>query len=90
MDIKTDETPKESSSISKNDYTPNGKKRHRRTADEIQRHYRCSVPDCNKSYGSEGSLNQHMKIKHSVQTICNEKKSVDKMNHLLADMSSES
>ena len=38
------------------------KKRHRRTAGEIERHYRC--PNCLKSYGSEGSLSQHIKLKH--------------------------
>lgn len=40
------------------------KKRHRRTATEIARHYKCPIDDCPKSYGSEGSLNQHIKIKH--------------------------
>ena len=40
------------------------KKRHRRTATEIARHYKCPIHDCPKSYGSEGSLNQHIKIKH--------------------------
>lgn len=36
----------------------------RRTAVEIARHYICTIDKCNKSYGSEGSLNQHIKIKH--------------------------
>jgi hypothetical protein len=40
------------------------KKRSRRTAEEIARHYVCTLNNCNKSYGSEGSLNQHIKIKH--------------------------
>lgn len=40
------------------------RKRHRRTATEIQRHFKCQVEGCYKSYGSEGSLNQHMKLKH--------------------------
>ena len=40
------------------------KKRHRRVATEIARHYKCPIEDCPKSYGSEGSLNQHIKIKH--------------------------
>jgi len=40
------------------------KKRFRRTASEIDRHYRCPVETCQKSYGSEGSLNQHVKLKH--------------------------
>ena len=40
------------------------RKRHRRTAPEIARHYKCPNEDCPKSYGSEGSLNQHLKLKH--------------------------
>ena len=40
------------------------RKRHRRTATEIARLFKCPVADCHKSYGSEGSLNQHMKLKH--------------------------
>ena len=40
------------------------RKRHRRTATEIERHFVCQVDGCTKSYGSEGSLNQHMKLKH--------------------------
>eukprot|EP01016_Furgasonia_blochmanni_P044553 TRINITY_DN6197_c0_g1_i8.p1 TRINITY_DN6197_c0_g1~~TRINITY_DN6197_c0_g1_i8.p1 ORF type:complete len:229 (-),score=36.29 TRINITY_DN6197_c0_g1_i8:190-876(-) len=40
------------------------KKRFRRTAAEIDRHYRCPIEKCMKSYGSEGSLNQHIKLKH--------------------------
>ena len=39
-------------------------KRMRRNADEIERYYKCSVKVCGKSYGSEGSLNQHYKLKH--------------------------
>jgi hypothetical protein len=39
-------------------------KRHRRTALEIERHYQCPAKTCGKTYGSEGSLNQHVKIKH--------------------------
>ena len=33
------------------------RKRHRRTATEIARLFKCPVNDCHKSYGSEGSLN---------------------------------
>ncbi len=40
------------------------KKRHRRTAEEIPRHYICPVSLCGKSYGSEGALTQHLKSKH--------------------------
>ena len=39
-------------------------KRKRRTANEIERRYKCSVENCGKSYGSKGSLNQHIKFKH--------------------------
>ena len=38
--------------------------RHRRRAGEINRHYICPVSSCQKSYGSEGSLSQHVKVKH--------------------------
>jgi len=40
------------------------KKRMRRTAEEIDRHFKCTVETCLKTYGSEGSLNQHTKLKH--------------------------
>ncbi|KRW99957.1 P-loop containing nucleoside triphosphate hydrolase [Pseudocohnilembus persalinus] len=40
------------------------KKRARRLADQIHRHYKCPIEVCKKSYGSEGSLNQHIKLKH--------------------------
>jgi len=33
------------------DITDERRKRHRRTANEIQRHYVCPVEDCPKSYG---------------------------------------
>jgi hypothetical protein len=28
------------------------------------RHYRCPLSNCFKAYGSEGSLSQHIKLKH--------------------------
>ena len=43
------------------------RKRYRRTANEIERRFVCW---CGKAYGSEGSLNQHKKLKghmHSSQ-----------------------
>lgn len=46
------------------DSTEDKKKRMRRTAGEIARHYVCRYEKCQKSYGSEGSLNQHIKLKH--------------------------
>ena len=40
------------------------KKRHRRNAKDINRIYQCPIPTCTKSYGMEGTLNQHIKKKH--------------------------
>ena len=40
------------------------RKRHRRPAHEIRRHYRCPATECDKAYGSEGSLSQHLRLKH--------------------------
>lgn len=40
------------------------RRRYRRRANQISRSYVCSIATCRKAYGSEGSLNQHMKIKH--------------------------
>lgn len=40
------------------------KRRHRRAAKDIERHFNCPILKCDKSYGSEGSLNQHIKQKH--------------------------
>ena len=41
------------------------KKHNRRTAKEINRQYICPYKNCLKIYGSEGSLNLHIKIKHN-------------------------
>jgi hypothetical protein len=43
---------------------PERKKRFRRTANEIEKRYHCHSEKCNRSYGSEGSLLQHVKLKH--------------------------
>ena len=40
------------------------KKHIRRTAKEINKNQLCPYADCGKYYGSEGSLNLHMKLKH--------------------------
>jgi len=37
----------------------------RRTAKEINRNFICPYEQCQKVYGSEGSLNLHIKIKHN-------------------------
>jgi len=40
------------------------KKRHRRKAAQIERGYKCQEKHCNRSYGTEGALKMHIKIKH--------------------------
>jgi len=40
------------------------RKRHRRLKSEIKRNFFCKY--CNKTYGTEASLNQHLKIKHLI------------------------
>ncbi|KDO33227.1 hypothetical protein SPRG_02037 [Saprolegnia parasitica CBS 223.65] len=40
------------------------KKRRRRTAAQIDRKWTCTYTGCRKAYGSEGSLTQHMRLKH--------------------------
>ena len=42
-------------------------KRKRRKAKGIQRRYACPVQECGKSYGSDGSLNQHIRLKHPLE-----------------------
>lgn len=37
----------------------------RRCAVEINRCFKCPYSSCDKFYGSEGSLNLHIKIKHN-------------------------
>lgn len=41
------------------------KKHIRRTAKEISKNEVCPYDGCDKKYGSEGSLNLHMKLKHA-------------------------
>lgn len=41
------------------------KKRKRKTKDQVERNFSCNIDNCTKSYGSENSLNQHMKLKHT-------------------------
>ncbi|CAI2383353.1 unnamed protein product [Moneuplotes crassus] len=40
------------------------RKRRRRPANEISRHHKCPAIHCGKAYGSEGSLSQHVRLKH--------------------------
>lgn len=44
------------------------KTRVRRTADKIDKSYICPFEDCHKNYGTDVSLNLHMKIKHNSGT----------------------
>lgn len=46
-------------------YSSGRKKHNRRCANDIDRQYKCPYPKCEKFYGSEGSLNLHIKIKHN-------------------------
>lgn len=46
------------------DRSAHRKKHIRRTAKEISKDEMCPYPGCGKFYGSEGSLNLHMKLKH--------------------------
>lgn len=41
------------------------KKHTRRSALEIDKNYDCPYLDCDKQFGSDGSLNLHIKIKHN-------------------------
>jgi len=44
---------------------PSGRKRHvRRCANEISKSLSCPYKSCEKTYGCEGSLNLHIKVKH--------------------------
>jgi len=42
-------------------------KKRRRKRDEIERAFRCPIVLCDKSYGSEGALKTHLKLKHKNQ-----------------------
>jgi hypothetical protein len=52
------------SSLGKAESKEEKKRRVRRIASEIPREYSCYVEKCGKSYGTEASLTQHIKIKH--------------------------
>lgn len=44
------------------------KKKVRRTSNMIDKTYHCPFPGCDKNYGSDVSLNLHMKLKHNSGT----------------------
>jgi hypothetical protein len=39
-------------------------RRKRKLKTEVTRNFECPIVDCDKSYGSENSVNQHIKLKH--------------------------
>ena len=49
-------------------WTQKSKKKIRRTSDMIEKSYMCPFDRCLKSYGSDVSLNLHMKLKHNSGT----------------------
>lgn len=63
LNQQEEEEPSNMSSL--NRWYSSGRKRHfRRCNNEISKSYTCPYRNCGKTYGSEGSLNLHMKIKH--------------------------
>jgi hypothetical protein len=58
-DIERQEAPKKDNTSEENRI-----KRSRRTAEEIERRFKCNVEFCERCYGSDGSLQQHIKLKH--------------------------
>ena len=49
-------------------WTQKSKKKIRRTSDMIEKTYQCPFDKCGRTYGSDVSLNLHMKIKHNSGT----------------------
>ncbi len=47
--------------------TPSKQKKKRRKRDEIERNFKCPIFGCTKSYGSEGALKTHVKLKHTTE-----------------------
>lgn len=58
----------------------NGLKRKRKKKTEVERAYICSFPTCGKGYGSENSLNQHIKFKHYDYWVSQRKFDNDKLD----------
>ena len=49
----------------------------------------CNVEGCGKSYGSEGSLNQHLKIKHAELVKSEEEGEGEEENYSYVQVSKE-
>jgi len=47
--------------------TSTKQKKKRRKRDEIERNFKCPIYGCTKSYGSEGALKTHVKLKHTTE-----------------------
>lgn len=41
------------------------RRKNRRNAVEIEKNHMCPYPDCYREYGSDVSLNLHIKLKHN-------------------------
>lgn len=55
-------------------------KRARRTAEEIEKRYKCTVDYCERVYGAEGSLQQHIKLKHPELYVARESNSEPRLS----------
>lgn len=55
---------KETRKFMENSSEENRVKRARRTSELIEKKFKCHVKYCERLYGSEGSLQQHIKLKH--------------------------
>lgn len=62
--LALEKNAEETDSRSLNESGVKQKKKNRRTANQIVKTYQCPYEKCSKTYGSEISLNLHIKIKH--------------------------
>ncbi|KAL4426742.1 hypothetical protein ABPG74_006114 [Tetrahymena malaccensis] len=60
-----DDISREQDSKSQTNTVQKAKKKNRRCAQDIQKDFQCPYDNCTKTYGSEVSLNLHIKIKHN-------------------------
>jgi len=63
-ELEMDRGSKHSKEPAASDPGTDKKARIRRKAADVERHYKCPNEQCQKNYGSEGSLLQHIKLKH--------------------------
>lgn len=55
----------------------------RRCANEIQKSYPCPYGSCGKYYGSEGSLNLHLRLKHNAGSKTEREKTAKQLVYAL-------